>query len=365
MIELTQHISKILLESDLAIVPGFGGFIAHYKPAVRDAENNLFIPPALTIGFNDQLTLNDGLLLQSYMATYQLNKLEAERKMAKDTEALRRELEENGCVELEGIGTLFCNASNKYSFKAEENVLDCPFFYGLDSFEMLEVAELIAEVSHEDIHVGEEALAEKVAPTSYIPAAQPSYSYFGAVAVIALAVVSLFMFSSPIENTEVVDVNYAKIVPTELWAQFSQKSITTTPIHLQQELAVSELEEPVNDSMTKSVSSKSDISYSRLTPSFEQVLNEEDYISEETVSEPVLSTKPYHIIVASAVQESHAKHLVDRLQQSGYEEAQVLSGEGPTRVSIACFTTSDEAYQALKELALHQEYESAWIYKLK
>ena len=39
MIELAQHIEVLLLENDCVIVPGFGGFIAHYAPAMRVAED--------------------------------------------------------------------------------------------------------------------------------------------------------------------------------------------------------------------------------------------------------------------------------------------------------------------------------------
>ena len=35
MIELAQHIEALLLENDCVIVPGFGGFVAHYAPATQ------------------------------------------------------------------------------------------------------------------------------------------------------------------------------------------------------------------------------------------------------------------------------------------------------------------------------------------
>ena len=72
MIELAQHIEVLLLENDCVIVPGFGGFVAYYTPAMR-VEGNTFLPPTRTIGFNSQLKLNDGLLVQSYMAVYDTN----------------------------------------------------------------------------------------------------------------------------------------------------------------------------------------------------------------------------------------------------------------------------------------------------
>ena len=45
MIELAQHIEALLLENDCVIVPGFGGFVAHYAPATHVKEENLFLPP--------------------------------------------------------------------------------------------------------------------------------------------------------------------------------------------------------------------------------------------------------------------------------------------------------------------------------
>ena len=62
MIELAQHIETLLLENDCVIVPGFGGFVAHYSPATRVKEENIFLPPTRIIGFNPQLKLNDGVL---------------------------------------------------------------------------------------------------------------------------------------------------------------------------------------------------------------------------------------------------------------------------------------------------------------
>ena len=39
MIELSQHIEVLLLENDCVIVPGLGGFVAHYTPAIQVEEN--------------------------------------------------------------------------------------------------------------------------------------------------------------------------------------------------------------------------------------------------------------------------------------------------------------------------------------
>lgn len=83
MIELAQHIEILLLENDCVIVPGLGGFVAHYTSAMRVAEENIFLPPTRIIGFNPQLKMNDGLLVQSYMAVYDTDFSDATRIVEK------------------------------------------------------------------------------------------------------------------------------------------------------------------------------------------------------------------------------------------------------------------------------------------
>ena len=87
MIELAQHIEALLLENDCVIVPNFGGFVAHYAPATYVKEENLFLPPTRIIGFNSQLKLNDGVLVQSYMSAHDTSFADATRMGEKEVNA--------------------------------------------------------------------------------------------------------------------------------------------------------------------------------------------------------------------------------------------------------------------------------------
>ena len=70
MIELTRHIEHLLLDNDCVVIPELGGFITHYQSAHYEESEGVYLPPTRTIGFNPQLTMNDGLLAQSYMQAY-------------------------------------------------------------------------------------------------------------------------------------------------------------------------------------------------------------------------------------------------------------------------------------------------------
>ena len=81
MIELAQHIEALLLENDCVIVPGLGGFVAHYTPAMRVAEENTFLPlphHRLQSATEDERRL----LVQSYMAVYDTDFSDATRIVA-------------------------------------------------------------------------------------------------------------------------------------------------------------------------------------------------------------------------------------------------------------------------------------------
>ena len=105
MIELAKHIEVLLLENDCVIIPGLGGFIAHNRAAVYSFEKSSFEPPMRTLGFNPQLVINDGLLVQSYMQTYNTDFPDATRKIEKTVNALKEQLYQEGHVELDRIGT--------------------------------------------------------------------------------------------------------------------------------------------------------------------------------------------------------------------------------------------------------------------
>ena len=103
------------------IIPDFGGFIAHYQPARYIKEENLYLPPVRTIGFNPQLTINDGLLVQSYMQAHHTDFPDATRMIEEEVAGLKEQLYQNGCAEMHGIGVLHYNIHSTYEFHPNED----------------------------------------------------------------------------------------------------------------------------------------------------------------------------------------------------------------------------------------------------
>ena len=90
MIELARHIEILLLENDCVIIPDIWRFYSALINLARYIkEENLYLPPVRTIGFNPQLTINDGLLVQSYMQAHHTDFPDATRMIEEEVAGLK------------------------------------------------------------------------------------------------------------------------------------------------------------------------------------------------------------------------------------------------------------------------------------
>lgn len=342
MSELNRHIKKLLSENDIAIIPHFGGFLAHYIPAVRDSKNNLFIPPKRTIGFNQQLKLNDGLLIQSYMNELNISFQEANNLMKADINTLKKQLDENGSILIDGIGTIFCNTNEKYSFKELEDTFDCPLFFGMSSFQMLEVEELINNQSQP------QQIPSRV---DQVSRGHRINDFLGGVAVLCVIIASFFLFSPSVESTtKVTEENLAKVLPLKVWTlsvapntEVDNKVKITPTENID---ITSNLDETIIDDSAIVTTTKSEIT---------------NAVEEDAIKVAPIESLDFHIIVASLIPLKKAELLIGELKELGFESAQILNKKGKRRVSLGSYGTRADAQKILNTPSVQTHYPSAWI----
>lgn len=371
MIELVQHIEVLLLENDCVIVPGLGGFIAHQTSAKRTGDGE-FIPPTRTIGFNPQLKLNDGLLVQSYMAVYDTNFSDATKIVEEEVAELIATLHKEGKADLANIGELRYTIYGACEFIPYSNKITTPYLYGLDSFEMEELSAL--------------RKAEEKVLTPVIRERKKSYQikigravWRNAVA-IAAAIILFFGLSTPLENTSIEKDNYAQLLPVDIFERMGEKSVVTTPVEVRQdkkktgsvvktpssrrtaseiknrefttkpfvvkEVKVTKPVSSVNDKKTYSV--QSEISQSKKPPTAVSVNNKQ-------------TNDNYHIIVAGGIGLKDAEIMAEQLKSKGFAGAKALNSGGKVRVSIMSFATRAEAMKQLLKLRENEAYQTAWM----
>ena len=383
MIELAQHIEVLLLENDCVIVPGLGGFVAHYTPAMRVAEENVFLPPTRIIGFNPQLKMNDGLLVQSYMAVYDTDFSDATRIVEKEVAHIFTALHEEGKVDLPNIGELRYSIHGIYDFVPYDHKITTPYLYGLDSFEMQELAELKKPYMEKTIRYSVPVVPEDKERRFEI---KFNRSYLSN-AVAMIAVVALFFFlSTPIENTEVVEGNYAQLLPNELFEMIEKESLAINPIVVSRKadtpkasaqkntgqkakkkvvpVAVREVKVGQANAQNAPVVSQPKQQAAEVSSSTSVTTKSEiQKTTAGTVAPSLVSTQKYHVIIASVGTEKDAEAMAKQLIEKGYPHAKAIVGDGKMRVSIESCGTETEAYQALNRVRQNETYKNAWVLK--
>ena len=362
MIELAQHIETLLLENDCVIVPGFGGFVAHYSPATRVKEENIFLPPTRTIGFNPQLKLNDGVLVQSYMSAYDTSFADASRIVEKEVNEFIGLLHEEGKAHLDNIGEIHYNIYGNYEFVPYDYKITTPSLYGLDSFEMHELS-----VLQQKEKVWIPAHPEKEKKTFEISI---NRAYLRNAAAMIAAIVLFFAFSTPVENTDVQKNNYAQLLPSELFEQIEKQSVAVTPVSVE-----TKHNQKNATGQTKKVTADKARTSRPIAVKEVKVAKQETTPATPTATIPTTTAvttpvapavqpqanHPFHIIVAGGIGLKDAEAMAEQLKAKGFAEAKALNSDGKVRVSIRSFGNREEATKQLLELRKNETYKNAWL----
>lgn len=388
------------MSNDCVIVPGFGGFMAHHVDARYDGTDNMFLPPLRTVGFNPQLTMNDSLLVLSYVETYDMSYPEALRRIEDEVAEIRQTLENEGQYEVDNVGILSLNEDGNIEFEPYEAGILTPDFYGLGGFDMMPVAQLTA---------GEEANANKNAATSKMaaPAAESKpnanlaempvkpmqkekeaavnnsvfinedeeeetsaefisirKSWLRNLAAACIAIIAFFTISTPLgaptmQKSQIDTGMLNRIMPKEIDQMENAKELVINGDGTKlTETSENTAQNAGNAAQSAGNSSQIAGSTAQNAGSTAQNANQDAELS--------LPSNPYYsIVLASRVTKHNAANYAERLQGKGFKQARVLITENNVKVIYGTYNSESEAYTALKNLRDNEAFADGWITKVK
>lgn len=353
MIELERHIEILLLGNDCVIVPGFGGFMAHHVDARYDGRDDMFLPPQRTVGFNPQLTMNDSLLAQSYVNTYDISHPEAANRIADEVAEIRHQLENTGNFELNGIGKIFLNEDGIYSFEPCEAGILTPELYGLGGFGMHTIAEI--EDSWEETS-GDTPTTMKVAATEMTTLPQENdekwleekdekstefirirKSVLRNLAAACIALIAFLALSTPLTTPNVQKSQ----IDTGMLTRIMPKEI----------IEGKEAHELVLTKETNEATPKVH-TYADKTPTIED-------------KELDQSIPYYSIVLASRVTKRNAATYAESLQIKGFKDARVLITSNNVKVIYGSYRSEEQAYKELNRLHDNEAFADGWVTKVQ
>lgn len=383
MKELTKHIEALLVDNDCVILPHFGGFVTNHAPARWVEEEQMMLPPYRTIGFNPQLKINDGLLVQSYMMTHDATYPEATRLAEAAIDRLSEELYKEGLVRLHGIGTLRRTLVGEYQFDPTEDGVITPTLYGLGAVQMKTLAELEKELKAmpQTTEVLTKENADEEAPLieskNRTITIKIRHEWIANAVSVAAAVMLFFFLSTPVDNTYIEEENYASLGNISVFEQMKNTSLLTTLMEAPAEAPknattpapaqtkVVKAEVPA----VKPAPAKAEVPVAKPAPVKAEtpVAKPAPAKAETPVAKPapVKRTAAYNVIVASVPTENDAQPTIERLASKGYTGAFLIKGGGRFRIALKAYDTEAEAYSRVNELKQSGDIKDAWVLKTK
>ena len=359
--ELDRQIEILLLDNDCVIVPNFGGFVAHHVDARYDESESSFLPPFRTLGFNPHLkNINDSLLAQSYMETFDISYPEAQRAIARDVDEIRNALAERGEVVFKNIGKILTQDTGELIFEPYDSGILTPDLYGLGAFS---IAKLGSEDNESRMEAALEVTTETVAAPETTEAEEEidnvqeyeyededdsertisiKVSWIRNIAVAAAAIIAFFIISTPVTNSSDANLYVSDIIPEV----FTKITVLDTP----------------NTPNTKAQSIKAD---SVIRQTAARRVAKEPSRQARAEKDSVVKKKPaYCIVLASQVTKRGAEDFVNTLKKEGYDNAYTYINNKIVRVVYGRYETEELAQKELRSVRGDKHFEQAWVYKM-
>lgn len=362
VIELERHIEILLLDNDCVIVPGLGGFMAHHVEARYEEDEQAFLPPLRTLGFNPQLKINDSLLAQSYIEAYDISYPEALQRIEDEVNELTQILQNEGRYELNNIGIIELNEDGNYVFTPCEAGILTPSLYGLNSFEM----SLIKGVAQPEV---EETPETKVVEMKPDPKPEPEvnsvlqqnlvdisdddtdvvrikFSWIRNAVAVAAILLAVFFVAMPTGKTELMKSTINNLNNQILFGMMTSKDTNTSAIDFKRKNA----QKPAT------------------------VKTAEAILDTIKPTKPAEATKPvaiktdstregYCIVLASHVNKQNAEIFINNLAERGYKGAEIYVHNNITRIVYGNYADQADAYKQLQKMNHEKDLEDAWVYK--
>lgn len=115
-IDVAAHLEKLIFLHDTLIIPAFGGFTSVRAPAAVDYAGGAVTPPSKTLTFNENLTVDDGVLVDELSRAYAIPADEARAAIQAFVDQIQVQLNQREIVTLAGVGRLYKNYVQKIQF---------------------------------------------------------------------------------------------------------------------------------------------------------------------------------------------------------------------------------------------------------
>ena len=324
----------------------------------------MYYPPSRNISFNAAITMNDGLLAQSYMKSYKVDYARATYMVDMAIEQLADMLDEEGMVALPRIGVLKQDINQALQFTPDEAGIASPLHFGLGTFEMKELAMLSAFETSKS--------ASPKFTTKTIGIRKEVLHRVISTAAVLLLLLMIALPTGDHRPTDIAALNLTEIItapqmqPVATTAAVDMACDPAATLSAEEPIAVEPIEVTQAEesiSLPQENVCETEVNQAIDEPSATQEL---PVVSEEMASAPapaaiVVSEKTYHIIVASLPNHRGAEETMSQYTRMGYDNVSIVERDDRVRISLMQFADKNEANEQLKALRQQEKFQNAWL----
>lgn len=142
---IEDYIKDLLYRYDCVIVPDFGGFVTNKTSAQIDSDSYTFYPPTKQIGFNVNLTHNDGLLA-NYIASSENISFDQATSKIKDIVSKWNRTIRATSLQIKNVGSFSVNEKKQLIFNPTTKINYLTSSFGLSPTESSVIARVEKKV---------------------------------------------------------------------------------------------------------------------------------------------------------------------------------------------------------------------------
>lgn len=385
MKDLSRHIEYLLCEHDSVAIPGIGIFVTEELPARYSHEENLYLPPVRSVHLDTTNKDDDHKLEDCLIQLHHVTRNVANKWIAEYVEGINQSLMDMGIMDMGTIGRLVY-ADNTISFEVCDAGVNTPELYGLDSFHIAKLpahahtsrhntdqTHFTIRLRRTTVHRTMTAAAMLIVALTVIV---PNYGLFDntglhAGLTAAESLTNIFCATSQPISPSLVDshdnISVSGAVETCNPNVSTPQQIQGIPNALHDNNRIEDSSQdmsPVLDT-TAVVDVNADNANAGMVQEPQHPTAQPQAsatVSQMKPAEPTSEVKGYCIVMASAITNKGAEHLIAKLNKEGFHNAVKYKDKGMLRVLLTGYDSESSARAHVSVVkAMDKLYSGSWI----
>lgn len=384
MKDLSRHIEYLLCNHNSVAIPGIGVFTTEDLQATYYAEECLYLPPVRSVRLSTENTDDDGKLENCLVQLHRITRNVAKKWIAEYTQDINQSLMDMGYMDMGTIGRLVMK-DGQILFEVCDAGVNTPELYGLDSFHMPKLPvqvhrkQIFKDSTHVTIRLRKTTVHRIMTAAAMLIIALtvilPNYSTFHSLGghqaqIASTESLKAFFASNPCPIATPLPKQIESIEPIE---EANKNTVVCDMVPLSPAIPAksalentgltSEINKNIEQENQESIEENTQMS--SITPSNTSSTNtaqeEENHnVSKEEPEELVV--QGYCVVMASAITNKGAEHLINKLNKEGFKNAVKHKDNGMLRVLLIGYANEQAARADMAVVrATDSLYSGSWL----